>query len=470
MTLVGMLADTGSSRVQAKELPRKLGLLDATTVLVGTVIGSGIFLTPSFIARTVRYPGLMILVWILGGVLSLCGALTYAEMGALRPRAGGQYVFLRDAFGPLISFLYGWSAFWIIHSGTLAAVSVAFAIYLDQLVALPPLLHRLVPIIFIAALTFLNCVGVNVSKWYQNVTTFLKLGAIAALVSASFVLGRPAVQNFHPLFPPSMSLGTLTALATAMMGALFAYEGWSFVTYTAGEIRDARKNLPIAMIFGTLVLIIVYCTTNLSYMINLRPDEMAASDRVAALSAQRMLGPAGGAVIAAVILLCLLGATNGVVLTGPRIYYAMSRDKLFFHRLAAIHPRFETPVYAILAQGVWASILAVSGTYERLFTFVLLGAWAFYAVTAVGLFIYRKRETYDPRSYRTWGYPAVPIIFVATAVLLVSNTVAHSPQDSLICLVLVALGIPAYVYWRSRSRSQCANDAPMTGGEPGSAS
>src|ERR1035441_5607711 len=257
------------------------------------------------------------------------------------------------------------------------------------------------------------------------------MAAIAGLIGASFILGHPQAANFHPLFPSSLSLGMLGAFGTAMMGALFAYEGWSFVTYTAGEIRNPRKNLPVALIAGTVILIATYCTMNLSYMLNLTPAEMAASDRVAAMSAQRMLGPGGGTAITAIILLCLLGATNGVVLTGPRIYYAMSRDQMFFRSLASVHPRFETPVYAIMAPGVWASILAVSGTYERLFTFVLLGAWIFYAVTAAAVFVYRRRGTYAPGSYRTWGYPFVPLAFIAAALLLVGNTVIHSPRDSI---------------------------------------
>ncbi len=437
--------------VSSGELKRDLGLFDAVMINAGTMIGSGIFIVPGAIAAGFLASGPSILVWIVGGLVSICGALCVAELGGAMPEAGGQFVYLQRACGPLAGFLYGWGAFLVINTASIAAVAVGFASYLGVFVPLSPWEIKLVAVLSIVLLTLLNCLGVKVGAVTQNVLTTLKIGALVAIPTLALVLSRGAVANFAPLWPDEPST-VLMAFGPAMVAVLWTFDGWIESTYVGSEIKAPERNLPLSIILATGLIVLLYVVVNAAYLYILSPATVAGSDLVASDAMRVVLGASGGFFIAAAILVSTLGANNGIVFTAARIPYAMARDGLFFAWGSRVHPRFKTPVLALLAQMLIALALTMTGSYIQLATYVVFVSFLFYGLSAAAVIILRFREPDLERPYRTWGYPLTPLIFIAFSLYLVGDTILQTPRESLIGAGILAAGIPAYLYW-SRSRS-----------------
>jgi len=434
------------------ELRRSLGFTDLMLITIGTVIGSGIYLVPSGVMRqTAGHTGLAFTVWAVAGFLSLLGALTYAELGAMKPEAGGLYAYLRDAFGPLPAFLYGWASFLVIASGSIAALAVAFANYLS------PLLPFQVPgpvisVAVIVVVALINIRGTRGSATVQNWTTGAKFGVLFLLSLVLTLRGNGGAGM--PTTPIEAPNGSLAAgFGAAMIGVLWAYEGWQYVTFSAGEAKDPQRTFPRAISIATFLLIVLYLMANLGYVRALGPAGVANSQRVAADAIGTILGPVAGAVVSALILVSIFSALNGLIITTPRMYYAMARDGLFFQRVTSVHPRFGTPVFAIVALTAWGAVLAGSGTFNQLLTYAVFTGWIFYALGALAVMMLRRSEPNAARPFRVPGYPVTPILFVVAAAALVINTIATQPGISSIGLGFVALGAPAFFIWRSRGRA-----------------
>ncbi|GLC24958.1 APC family permease [Roseisolibacter agri] len=436
-------------------LRRTLGFRDLLLIVVGTVIGSGIFIVPATVLRqTGGALGPALLVWLVAGVLSLLGALTYGELGASRPEAGGLYAYIRDAFGPLPAFLYGWTTFLVIGAGSVATLAVAFTGYLRQFVELSPMAARVVAVLLIALIAVINVRGTRESASVQNWSTGIKAAAILVMSVALLASGGGGVAA-APVWPAAVTPGLLSGVGLAMIGVLWAYEGWQYVTFSAGEAQDAQRTFPRAIVAGTGLLIGVYMLANVAYVAAIGVDAVQASDRVAATAVAARFGPAAGKLIAAVILVSMFSAANGLTLTTPRMYYAMARDGVFFRKLAEVHPRYGTPAFAIVAGSVWAAVLAASGTFEQLLTYVVFTGWIFYGLGAVCIFAFRRREPNAVRPFRVPGYPVTPALFVAASAAIVLNALFTQPGRALVGVAAVLTGIPAYLLWRARA-------APLT--------
>ena len=463
----------GGSPPRPAGLVRGLGLLDATLLIVGSVIGSGIFFAPSIMAGYLQSPGLLLGLWILGGLLTLAGALSYAELAAAMPRAGGQYVFLSEAFSPLFGFLYGWTLLLAINTGFVAAVAVAFAKTLGffvpgvgeehVLVSVPGATFstaQLVALVVIAVLTWLNVTGLRTGAVVQNVFTITKLGALAVLVALAVFTAKGSSANFDPLLslalgPEGLKVGLFAALAGAMSKALFAYDSWYTVTFAAEEVKDPERNLPRSLVLGTLGVTVAYGATVAAYIYLVPIGQMAgiAENRIATEAAGRMIGPAGGAFIAAAILVSTFGCVNGLTLAGARVVYAMARDGLFFQAVARVHPRHRTPAAALLLHGLVAGVLTLTGTYSDLLTMTAFSSLLFNVLTVIGLFVLRRRRPDLPRPYRAWGYPVVPLLFVAVAAFFLVYMPVADPRNTGLGLLLTAAGVPAYLFWRRPGKS-----------------
>ncbi len=432
-------------------LPRTLGLRDLVLLTIGSVIGSGIFLVPGAVLRQVD--GFIVpamLVWLVGGGLSLLGALTYSELGAMKPAAGGLYVYIRDGFGRFPAFLFGWTLFFVISSGAVATLAVAFSAYLGELVPLTPLLEKLIAVLMIVVVTAINVVGTRASADLQNWTTAAKVLGILLMSAALLWLGRGFQGSSPVLWPTQYHASLASGFGLAMIGVLWAYEGWQFVTYSAGEVVNAPRNLPLGLVAGTAALIGIYLIANFGYLAALGPAGVAGSNRLAATAVSTVVSPLAAKLVTLMILISIFSAANGTMLTAPRVYYAMARDRLFFQRLAEVHPRFKTPAFAIIAGAVWSIILAVTGTFEQLLTYVVFIGWIFYALAAASIFIYRRRQPDAVRPYRVPGYPLTPLLFIIAAAALALNTIATQPARAAIGLGIVLIGAPAYLIWRSK--------------------
>jgi APA family basic amino acid/polyamine antiporter len=438
--------------VDVTGLRRTLGFTDLVMLTVGTVIGSGIFLVPSVVLKhTGGQTGPAMLVWVIAGVLSLLGALTYAELGAMRPEAGGLYVYIRDAFGPLPAFLYGWTAFFVIASGSLATLAVAFAGYFSQIVPMSVGASRALAVTVILVTGVINILGTRKSATVQNLTTGLKVAALAILSAALLLFADHAVSNVAT-WPAAISGSLVAGFGTAMIGVLWAYEGWQYVTFSAGETRDPQRTFPRAITTAVIVLIVVYLLANFAYIAALGPAVAANSEHIAADAVGVLLGPVAAKIVAALILVSIFSATNGLMLSAPRMYFAMARDGVFFRSLARVNPRFGTPALAISASALWAAVLAATGTFEQLLTYVVFAGWIFYALGALSVFAFRRREPDAHRPFRVPGYPLTPILFVASAALLVVNTVITQPARAAVGITAVLTGTPAFYLWRAASR------------------
>jgi APA family basic amino acid/polyamine antiporter len=432
-----------------------LGLSDLVLLIVGLVIGSGIFIVPGAVLRQVGGDIFVaLLIWLAGGVLSLLGALTYGELGARNPQAGGLYVFIRDCFGRFPAFLYGWTLFFVISSGSVATLAVAFSAYLREIVPVTPMAAKLSAVAMIAVVATINVLGTRKSANLQNWTTAIKVSAIVVMSAVLLWLGRGFVAAGVPLGPveggaPSLASG----IGLAMIGVLWAYEGWQYVTFSAGEAVDAQRTFPRALLTGSAILIGLYLLANVAYLAALGPRAAAESNSIAAAAVAATVNPTASKLVAVAILIAIFSAANGIVLTSSRVYFAMARDGVFFERLAEVHPRFQTPALAVLALSAWAIVLAVSGTFEQLLTYVVFTGWLFYALSAASVFIYRRNAPDAPLSYRVPGYPWTPLLFIAAAGALVVNTLVTQPTRAAVGLGIVLVGAPAYLLWRSPRRS-----------------
>ena len=437
-----------------RPLERTLSLKDLVFIVIGTVIGSGIFLVPGAVLRQSQGAvGLALLVWLVAGLLSLLGALTYGEMGAMRPDAGGLYVYIRDAFGPLPAFLYGWMVFIVGGSGAVATLAVAFTNYARQFLPLSDPAAKAVAVAMILVVMLVNVRGTRQGATVQNWSTALK--ALAILVMSILLLssGTGLAATETGWWPESVGAGTLLGgVGLAMIAVLWAYEGWHYVTFSAGEAIDPQRTFPRGIVTGTALVVGLYVLANVGYVAALGAAGVMQSNRVAAEAVAMHFGAAWGKAIAAVILVSIFSAANGLTLTAPRLYYAMARDGLFFQRLAEVSPRFGTPAVAIVASSVWAMLLAATGTFEQLLTYVVFMGWVFFALAAMAIFAYRRREPHAVRPFRTPGYPVTPILFIISALAIVINTLVTQPGRGFIGLGGVALGVPVYYYWRSRRR------------------
>jgi APA family basic amino acid/polyamine antiporter len=449
------------------ELVKGLGLYGATSVVAGTMIGTAIFLVSSDMLRDVGTPFMVLAVWAFAGILSLFGALGYAELGAAIPEAGGEYVYLHRAYGPVMGFLYGWTQFLVAKSTSIASIATGFLLYLayffpglaDVLwqgqveLGSHALTLRLTGIQvgatgMILLLSFINVLGVRRSGGVQTVFTAAKLMVLAVLIVLGLTLGHGSFEHFVSTAGAVFHGGFLAGFGLASVSALWAYDGWNNLSMVAGEVENPQRNMPRALIAGSLLVGTVYVLANVAYFYVLPPSDVLATRTVAADAARRFLGQAGGAFVAVGVLISTFATLNGSILSGSRIPYAQARDGLFPQALEGLNARFHTPVAAILAQAFVAGLFALSGEYRTLYTKAIFSEWIFYALVTAGIFVLRRREPGLERPYRTWGYPVVPAIFVALAVLFLANTLVEQRFDLLWCLALMGSGVPAYVLWQ----------------------
>ncbi len=450
------------------ELKRVLGPWAAASIVVGTVIGSGIFLVPRTMVQRVGSPEAVFAVWIFSGLLTLAGALSYAELAAALPEAGGEYAFLREAYGPVWGFLYSWTQMWVAKSGSIATLATGFFYYLATFfpaldtvfyrIPLPlgprggPLEFRygqLLAIALILGLAWMNYFGVKLGGNVQVAVTTTKVALIVFIIVAGLGFGTAHA----PSAPSGVAPLTFAGFFAAAVAALWAYDGWNNVSMVASEVRDPQRNLPRALIWGTAAVIAIYLLANAAYFHVLSAGEVGASERVAAEMMRRILGGGGAAAVSVAAMISIFAALNGSILSGSRVPYAAARDGLFFRGIARVDPRFRTPGVSILALSAWSAVLVLSGGYEQLFTYVIFASWIVYGMTTAAVLVLRKRRPDLPRPYRTLGYPLVPVLFVAVALVLVLSALWDSPRESLMGLVLIVLGLPFYGYWRRRGQN-----------------
>jgi APA family basic amino acid/polyamine antiporter len=498
---------------QDKELVKGLGLTSATMLVMGSMIGSGIFIVSAEIGREVDSPALLIGAWVVAGIMTIVAALSYGELAAMMPRAGGQYVYLREALGPLWGFLYGWTLFLVIQTGTIAAVGVAFGKFLGvffpsvssshwilHFVKVPPIrlgpmvlgnmdvglnTQNLAAIILVIFLSVVNIFGVKLGAAIQNVFTFAKVSALLGLAVFGLAIGRNAqalAANFNGHFwrnaalsaqhavqvgvgGPIIMVGTLTILAVAQVGSLFSADAWNNVTFTAGEVKNPSRNLPLALALGTGVVIALYIACNFIYLCAVPLDgvpngatilergiKYASEDRVGTAVMTQMFGPIGGLLMAAAILISSFGCNNGLILSGARVYYAMAKDGLFFRKVAKLHPAYKTPAVSLMVQMVWTCILCISGSYGQLLDYIIFAVLVFYILTMVGLFVLRRTRPDAERPYRAVGYPVLPAIYILMALFIDVVLLRYKPQFTWPGLIVVLIGVPVYYAWSRFSR------------------
>ncbi len=471
--------ETGTPGVQAQPgqhgqpgLLRVLGVGSVTAIVVGTMIGSGIFIVPATVAAEVRSPLVMLAVWIAGGLISIFGALSIAELAATHSETGGLYVYLREAYGPLVGFLFGWALFLVIDSGSIAALSMAFSSkYLTYFFPIGPVAQKAVAILFILSLMTVNILGVKRGALLQNLLTTLKFAALLGVSVAVFLFAKGDWGNITaPAAPAGGSAGSFVgSFGLALVAALWAYKGFETSTFNAGETRDPSRTLPIGLIAGCGLVTFLYILANVAYMYAVPAGAMAKSSRIAADAMNTAVGPVGASIVAFVILFSILGAANGHVLTGPRVYFAMAKDGLFFRKMADVHPKFHTPYVSILIVGAWSILLSLSGTFEELLRYAVFGNWIFMGLAAAAVFILRRKRPDLPRPYKALGYPVTPLIFMLAAVFVVVSALVGAFKDSSRGLVIIALGVPAYLYWNSKSEAPGLKKRGRPSGRPLSA-
>lgn len=466
------------------QLSRALSLRDSVALVIGTVIGTGIFLKTAPMAQLLGNPSLVLLAWVAAGLLSLAGALTYAELGAMLPKAGGEYVFLREAYGDLTAFLFGWANMAIIAAGAIAALGTAFASFLSVFVPMPGIwaartfhlfgqdvhwqlgVKQAVAVAMILLFSAANTRGVATSGRIQWLLTSAKLLGIAVIVGGAFLLSRTASwENFATPVEAAVGTGGVSAFGAAMIAALWAYQGWSHMPMVAGEMRNPERDVPRGLIYGMLIVLGIYLLTNVAYFYALPFNEVVTSSStayrdalpVATRATQSFLGNAANNVVTVAFLLSVIGALNGVIIMNARVPFAMARDALFFPGLGKADSRTGTPVRAVWFQGIWGSLLALSGTFDQITTSSIFAVWIFIAIAGVAVFVLRRKLPDLPRPYRTLGYPVVPVLFILVAIWLVINTLRTNPVESAAGLVLIGLGLPFYLYFRKGGQPQQAS-------------
>ena len=432
------------------QLLRALGWWETTAIVIGIMIGTAIFIVPAEVTRSMGTRDGALAVWAVTGLLSLFGALSFAELAAMMPRAGGQYIYLREAYGPLLGYLCGWSFFIAAQTGGISVLAVGFAEFVNEFLPLTPWEQKAAAAAAIAVFTAINYLGVREGGIVQSILTGLKVGAIAVIILVGFVLVKGLPGGPTALAPPT-GHRFAASFGVAMVGAFWAYEGWNTCTFVAGEVKRPEYNLPLALILGTAAVMVFYIALNLVYYHVLPMDQVARSSRVGADAAVRIFGHTGSYLVSLLIIISTLGALNGSILAAPRVYYAMAKDGLFFRWFMRVHPRFHTPYVALVVQGVWAIVLVAAGTYEQLFTYVIFAAFVFYALTALAVVVLRRTRPEAPRPYRVFGYPYVPLIFVLASAWFLVNTLIEEPLEARSGAIMLAIGVPVYWFWRWRA-------------------
>ena len=428
-------------------LRTELNLFDTVAIVVGTIIGSGIFLLPSFVAAQLNSLGAVLLVWLVGGVLTMFGALSLAELGSIYPGTGGLCTYLRHAYGPLPAFLYAWGLLFMIHSGSIAALSVALGLYVGQILPLSTMGQKALSVTFILALTTVSCLGIRGGKRVQNLIAIAKISGLAGIIFLLCVKGARPLHLFEATPNISSRSFPLAGLGIALVAVLWAYEGWHVISFVAGEMKQPQRDLPRGLFYGTAVVMLVYMVANVGYYHVLSPSEIRGSNALAALAVGTLFGPTATAAISLLVLVSILGSMNGLILTGPRVYYAMARDGLFPRAFGQISDRYRTPSFALIVQGVWAAALAASGSYQQLFTDVIFTAWIFYGLAVAAVLVLRRTQPQLERRFCVPGYPWVPLLFCVAAIGLVLSTLAERPGSALMGIGLVACGVPVYFFF-----------------------
>jgi basic amino acid/polyamine antiporter, APA family len=448
------------------ELKRQLSLFDAVMIICGDMIGSGIFFASGAMAETLPSPGGVLLVWVLAGLLALAGALSCAELSASLPYAGGDYIYIREAYGKLMGFLSGWSSFLVTFSGAIAFLAVSFnefmsfffpilgskeALFSATVASLPinVTVGTVFAIIVVVLISALHCIGVRQGSLMQNILTTLKIGALLGIIILAIAFGKGDTAHFTPFFD-WQKIASFSVFGAAFIPAIFAYSGWNAIIYIAGEVREPEKNLPRALLIGNLIVIGLYLVINVVYIYGVPVTEMKGAVRVSEAATTALFGYQTSAWITAIITVSILGALNVVTMLGPRIYYAMARDGVFFKGLARVHPRFGTPTNAIILQAVWAGLLIITGTFGTLFTYVSVIITLFSAFTVGSVMVLRWKRPDLKRPYKLWGYPVVPILFIIAHLWIVWGSLTEKPVETLWGVFIVGLGIPAYLIWRNR--------------------
>jgi basic amino acid/polyamine antiporter, APA family len=431
-----------------------VGLFDATMIVMGGIIGAGIFINPYVVAQQLHTPVLILGVWVAGGVVAILGAFIYAELAARMPRVGGQYAYLREAFHPAVGFLYGWVLLLVIGAGGMAAVTVTFARYLLELTGWQ-VRERTIVVVTLAALTLINCLGVRLGSRVQSILMVLKIAAIAMLIASGLFLIRAPHPLFHPVLTRQPSLDLVTAIGAAMVPVLFAFGGWQTANFIAAEVKDPKRNLSRALVVGVAGVIVLYVGVNLVCVRALGPQGLAAT-KVPATSVMRIaLGDAGARLIALGIAVSTLGFLSQSILTQPRVYFAMARDRLFFQSVAKVTERTHVPVVAIVLQSVWTLVVALSGRYEQILNYVVSMDFLFFGLTGAALFVFRRREgPAITEGYRVPWHPFTTGLFVLVCWLVVANTIYKYPMNSLLGMAILLLGVPAYVFWARSEKMQ----------------
>jgi len=455
------------------QLIRGLGLTAAMMIVAGSMIGSGIFRKPATMAGQLMSPELLIIVWIAAGIITFIGALTNAEIAGMIDATGGQYVYFRKMYGDFIAFLYGWSIFAVIQTGSQAAIAYVFAEYLGYFFKYPQLpqsfqdfsifmpfvgdIHpfldfgtKAVAILCILFLTGVNYLGVVFGGIVQTIVTFIKIASIIILSLLLFTFGQGSYANVYSGFniPAETITNIISVIGLALAGAFWAYDGWNNVTFVAGEVKNPQRNIPLALLYGTLIVIAVYVLINIAFLYVLPIDEMSKSPLVAASAAERIFGVNGASIISIAVIISTFGALNGSILATARVQFAMARDRLFFSPLGKIHPKFGTPHVSLIIQGVWSCVLVLSGSFDTISDYVIFAAWLFYMLGAYGVFVLRKKMPEVNRPYKVWGYPYTPIIFIIFSFLFLVNSIISDTQDAAMGSILILSGLPIYLYWK----------------------
>jgi basic amino acid/polyamine antiporter, APA family len=467
------LAETSAPTLQPTPVPptlvRGLGLLDSVLLLVSGIIGSSIFLTAKDIAGPLPQPMLFLLVWVIGGVVSLFGCVAFAELGSMFPESGGQYVYLREAYGDLVAFLYGWMLFAVANGGSIAALSVASAAYTGQVFPIVSQDHivlqvigititraHLFALLLIAIATYVNVVGLRWGALLQNLSTWTKFAAMAAFVILGFTIGKGHWSNF-------LSHGTsltmamhpaqlISAMGVALIAVFWAYDGWVYITWVAGEVKEPRRNVPLAMVLGVVVVGAIYIAMNMTYLYAMPVREIALHETIAHATATALFSPRAAVWLSLTIAVSCFGAAATCTLAGARVYLAMAQDGVFFQRMAVIHPRWRTPAFSLVAQGIWAALLTLSGRYDQLYTYVIYGMVLSYTLTVIGLFVLRWKRPDIPRPYRCTGYPWLPAIYILIGAAWTLNTIITRPAEAFWGTAIVLIGVPGYLYWKRSNR------------------
>ena len=454
----------GENSAARPDLPRVLGVTSVIGIVMGTMIRSGIFIVPAVIAARLGSPVLMLAVWVAGGLLTFFGALSMSELGAAFPQAGGMYIYLKETYGPLVGFLFGWALFLVIESGTFATLAVGFSTkYLPYFVKMTPLGSKAVAIALITLLCAVNYFGVRRGALLQNALTSIKFAALAGLCFAVFVFAKGSAAHFVTPAPGRISAGLVGQFGLALVAALWAYKGWECSSFSSGELRNPTRDLPLGIFIGTSLVITLYLLANLAYLYAFPASAIAKSGRIAADAMNFAIGPVGASIIAFIILFSIAGAANGHCLTSPRVYFAMARDGLFFRKFGEVHPKYLTPHVSIVALGVWSAVLSLTGSFEQLYTYVIFGLWLFMGLTIAAVIILRKKRPALPRPYRTWGYPVTPILFILSALFISINMLINQTKESLVGLGIILLGVPAYIFWKKRGETGVTSETAGRG-------